>query len=128
MVFDGFTKEVCIAGYLFAANVYRLRRKSGLLFTALYLKQCSSSLQKAFAGDPNSGLLPVPVSLTRSGYPRLIPRFHRQMIMRRDDKDGSTVWFSLYKVILLCKRIPKDSFDSIVKPVENQETIDSLVG
>jgi len=29
-------------------------------------------------------------------------------------------WFSLYKVILLCKRITKDSFYSIVNPVENQ--------
>lgn len=60
-------------------------RKSGLFFTVLY--QCSSSLQRAYGGDktPHS-LLPVPVSLNRSGYPRIIPSFHRRMIMRKDEK------------------------------------------
>ena len=79
LVFDGLTKERCIAADLVAKEVYRLRRKSGLLFTALYLKQCSSALQKADAGDPVKGLSPFPVSLTRSGYPRIIPAFHRDL-------------------------------------------------
>lgn len=35
-------------------------------------------------------------------------------------------WFSLYKVILLCKRITSDSFYSIVKPVLNQDTFDEV--
>lgn len=57
VVLDGLTKEHCIAGFLFAREVYRLRRKSGLLFVALYLKQCASSLQKAYSGDNDPCLL-----------------------------------------------------------------------
>jgi hypothetical protein len=45
LTLDGYTKEVCIAGYLFCKKVRHLVKGSGLLFTALYLKQCSSSLQ-----------------------------------------------------------------------------------
>lgn len=72
---------------MFSREVIRLRRKSGALFVALYLKQCASSLQKAYGGTKSPpDLLPFPVSLTRSGYPRIIPRFHRRMIYRRDDK------------------------------------------
>lgn len=48
----------------------RQHRKSGTLFTALYLKQCAVSLQQAYAGSESpKTLLPFPVSLTRSGYP-----------------------------------------------------------
>lgn len=50
IVFDGLTKESCIAAYLFSKQVHRLVRRSGMLFTALYLKQCSSSLQIAYGG------------------------------------------------------------------------------
>lgn len=48
-----------------AKRVMHLNRKSGPLFTALYLKQCAVSLQQAYAGVPKkSGLLSVPLSLT----------------------------------------------------------------
>lgn len=84
---DSLTKEACIGAYLFSKQVVRLVRKSGFLFTSLYLKQCSSSLQMAYGGIPKPPeLLPVPVSLNRSGYPRIIPRFHRRMMMRKDDR------------------------------------------
>lgn len=83
---DGLTKETCIGAYLFSKEVHRLVKSSGLLFTALYLKQCASSLQIAYGGIYTPGLLPVPVSLTRSGYPRIIPSFHRNLIMRKDEK------------------------------------------
>lgn len=48
IIHDGLTKELCIGAYLFSFSreVIRLRRKSG----ALYLKQCASSLQKAYGG------------------------------------------------------------------------------
>lgn len=76
---DSLTKEACIGAYLFSKQVVRLVRKSGFLFTSLYLKQCSSSLQMAYGGIPKPPeLLPVPVSLNRSGYPCIIPRFHRE--------------------------------------------------
>ena len=35
-------------------------------FTALYLKQCGSSLQKAYAEDPSTHLLPFPISTKTS--------------------------------------------------------------
>lgn len=65
------SKEHCIASYLFARRVYRLIRKTGILYTSMYLKQCSLSLQKAYGGDPSVSLLPVPVALTRWGTPPL---------------------------------------------------------
>lgn len=34
-------------------------------------------------------LLPVMVSLTRSGLPRIIPPFHRRRILRKDDRAES---------------------------------------
>lgn len=62
VIFDGFTKERCIAAYLFAKQVYRLYRKSGFLF---YLKQCNSSLMIAYGGGyQGPDLFSVPVSLT----------------------------------------------------------------
>lgn len=36
---DGLTKELCIGAYLVAKQVIQLNRRSGPLFTALYLKQ-----------------------------------------------------------------------------------------
>lgn len=45
----------------------RQHRKSGTLFTALYLKQCAVLLLQAYAGSESpKTLLPFPVSLTRS--------------------------------------------------------------
>jgi hypothetical protein len=84
---DGLSKDFSIGAYLFAKNVVRLARGSGLLFTALYLKLCASSLQIAYGGIRTPpGLLPTPVSLTRSGFPRIIPKHHRQQMRRRDER------------------------------------------
>lgn len=103
-------------------KVLALRQRSGLLFVALYLKQCSSFLQKAYGGDPTTGLLPVPVALTRQGYRTIIPSFHRRMIFRKDDKADQLVqlslsWFSLAKLIPLAPPISKGTFESIVSPL-----------
>lgn len=84
---DGLNKEMCIAAYLFAKQVIYLGRKSGYLHLALYLKQCNTCLMTAYGGvNRPKGSLSVPVSLTRSGYPRIIPSFHRKMILRKDDR------------------------------------------
>ncbi|GKV52323.1 hypothetical protein SLEP1_g58912 [Rubroshorea leprosula] len=55
LVFDDYTKERCIAAFLLAKK-------------------------KAYAGDPATRRLPFPGSLTRSGYPTIIPSFPRRMI------------------------------------------------
>ncbi|KAF1856883.1 hypothetical protein Lal_00001785 [Lupinus albus] len=66
----------------------------GWLFCALYFKQAASSLMMAYGGDefvhPDNA---VPVSLTRSGYPRIIPSHHRRMILKKDEKADMLVKF-----------------------------------
>lgn len=68
IIFDGLTKEDCIAMHLFVTDVFRLGKSSGWLFTSLYLKQCTSSLTTACGGEK---ALPAafPVSLSRGGVP-----------------------------------------------------------
>lgn len=48
---DGLTKEWCIAVHLFIKQLSAMRRASGPLFTALYLKQCRVCLQRYIAKD-----------------------------------------------------------------------------
>lgn len=110
VVADGLTKELCIGAYLVAKQVIYLNNKSGPLFTALYLKQASVCLQQAYAGvkQPHS-LLPVPVSLLRAGYPKIIPKFHRRMMMVKDDKADMLVriylsYFSLCRGLSALQR------------------------
>lgn len=101
VVSDGYTKELCIGAHLFAKEVLRLVRKSGPLFTALYLKQCAVCLQQAYGGDPwQPTLLPFPVALAGSGYPKIIPSFHRKMIRRKDDKADLLVKLFLSSVFV----------------------------
>lgn len=73
--------------------------------TDLSIALCASSLQTAYGGvqGPHE-LLPVPVSLTRSGYPRIIPSFHRHLIYKKDHRADQLVqldlsFFSLSKMI-----------------------------
>lgn len=76
----------------------------------------------AFGGDyQKPSLLPVPVSLTRRGLPRIIPSFHRKRIMRGGSEAESIVqmylsFFSLYRIVLQAKKIKKDTFASILQP------------
>ena len=131
LVSDGLTKEKCIAVHLFAKQVFRLKKKSGLLFCALYLKQCTSSLMIAYGCSHKSpDLLPVPVSLTRKGYPRIIPRHHRYLIYKQDDRADEMVQFylslfSIYRIIELGKRISRSTFSSITDPIKD---IDAVYG
>lgn len=133
IISDGLTKEFCIAAYLFSKEVIRLGQKSGWLFVALYLKQCSSSLQMAITTIGHlETLLPVPVSLNRSGLPRIIPAFHRQCISCRSDKSYMVVrmylsFFSLSKLITLSQRIDNNTFLSIISPCRDVERAYSFV-
>lgn len=107
-----------------------LSRKSGLLFTALYLKQCGVSLQKCYGGIPEQhSQHSTMVSLTRSGYPRIIPAHPRRMMRQRDEKADKLVklylsWFTLSKIILLAKPVSKDTLASIR---ENFTNLDGLL-
>ena len=109
-------------------------RKSGWLHVALYLKQCASCLMTAYGGYYSiPSIIPVPVSLTRSGYPRIIPSFHRFMIYVKDDKADLLVkvymsFFSLSKFIELAKKVARGTFKSIVSPWDNPGDVVEQVG
>lgn len=130
IIFDGLSKERCIAAHLFGKQLLRLVKKSGFLFAALYLKQCSTSLQMAYGSgikhQPTQ--LPVPVALTRTGYPVIIPSYHRKMIRKRDEKADRLVqlylsFFSFSKVIIAAKRLSKETFKSIVTPLDSSAIV-----
>lgn len=135
---DRVTKENSIAAYLVAKQIIRLGRKSGWLFVALYLKQCSATLMQFRGGNtPVDRNLSVPVSLTRSGIPRIIPTFHRRMILRRDEKADRIVQyylsiFTVSRLIPLSKRISKHTFTSIIEPASphdaTHQVVDELKG
>jgi len=118
IITDGLTKEHCIGAYLFACAVRRLGKKSGWLFTALYWKQCASSLQKAYGGvHTKNNLLPVKVSLTRSGSPRIIPSFNRIFMYKKDERAELYLsFFRLAKIVTLSKKVDKKTFYSILTP------------
>lgn len=125
------TREVSLAAVSFMRFVIRLRRKSGYLFTALYLKQCAVSLQRYYAGcyDPRASLS-VPISLTRSGIPRIIPSVLRSHIRRRDAHGDMLVrlyrtWFGLSKLIAVAR---KSTFSSIVTPNPDIGSVKEVLG
>lgn len=115
---DGLTKECCIATHLFWKTSWRLGKRSGWLFLALYLKQCRVILQRYVAGDkPPTSLAPA-VSLTRSGLPRIIPSFHRKKI-REGDHSIVQLYLTLFstsKIIELSKRVSKETLASVTDP------------
>ncbi|TYH13103.1 hypothetical protein ES288_A06G118000v1 [Gossypium darwinii] len=120
-------KELRIGAYLFSKQVVYMNHRSGTLFTTLYLKQCAVTLQQAYGGITPYDIhtkLSVPMSLTRLGYPRIIPSFHRQQIYKRDDKADMLVklylsFFSLSRAIKLAKRISPSLFASITDPMSD---------
>lgn len=121
IITDGMTKELAIGLYLLARSVVRLCKKSGFLFTALYLKQCSASLMTYYGTSDKvvPTLLPVPVSLNRAGLPRIIPADFRKIISQRSEKSDIVVnlsAFSLSKICLVAKKVSRATFASMVTP------------
>lgn len=123
------TSEVGLAIAHLVKEIVYLKRKSGLLFTALYLKQCQVALQRFYAGSSiKEEALPVMVSLTRSRLPRIIPRYHRKIIYRRDERADRLVqlylsWFGLSKLIPLAKPVSKATFSSISQPTADLDSL-----
>nr|DAC76753.1 TPA_inf: RNA-dependent RNA polymerase [Beta vulgaris mitovirus 1] len=129
IILDGLTKEFSIASYLFAKQVIRIGKKSGWLFLALYLKQCNAVLmQYRGSSGPVDRNLSVPVSLSRSGLPIIIPSFHRKVIMCRNERSDVVIQFylslfSINRMIPLAKKVSKDTFQSIITPPHRLDTI-----
>lgn len=129
IILDRLNKEFCIASYLTAKQIFRLGQKSGWLFASLYLKQCSATLQLFRGSDnPVPRQLSVPVALTGSGLPRIIPSFHRRAILRRDAKADVVIKFylsvfSLNRIIPIAKKVNKSTFNSITTPVKDMDSV-----
>lgn len=119
--------------YLYAKQVRLLYRKSGALFVALYLKQAASSLQQYYGGDRvPQGRLPVPIALTRSGLPRIIPSFIRKKIRMRDGIADMWVQiflslFSLHRIVPLAKKIELKYYASIQDPCIDYDRMRTFV-
>lgn len=72
------------------------------------------------------------VSLTRSGIPRIIPAYHRHVIRRRDDRADKLVqlylsWFGLSRLIKLAKPVSKVTFESIVTPLKDVDSLKKML-
>lgn len=93
-------KGVALAGYDFIKTVVKLKRRSGFLYTALYLKECTVSLQRYYAGCySKNDTMSAPVSLTRCGIPKTVLRKH---VRAKSDHGDYLVriylsWFGLSK-------------------------------
>jgi len=104
-----------------ARKIFFLIRSSGLLFTALYLKQCKVALMRYYSGNAiKSEAQPVMVSLTRSGCPRIIPSLHRHHIRLGQERGDRLVklylsWFTLSVLIELCKKFSSKTLQSITE-------------
>lgn len=125
VLFFSLTKERCLAAHWFAKKIIRMSRKSGWLHVSIYCKYASAALQTAYVGEVRLHQ-PFPISLNRSGYPRIIPPYHRKVIAVGDDRADDIVkmymsFFSLTKAIPLAKRVSKDTFSSIVTPLTDSE-------
>jgi len=88
----------------FVKFIVHMRKHRGFKGLALYLKVSHTVFIKAVAGTPIKGVfssLGTCVSVTRSGYPKIIPSAHRKALMKGDMRVvrfWSTL-FSLYRVL-----------------------------
>lgn len=119
--------ETGLASVSLAKSIMKLARKSGLLYTALYLKQCGVALQRYYGGNPIiNESVPLSVSLNRAGLPRIIPPYLRRVISKRDERSDRLVrlflsWFTVCRIIELAKKIFRDTFDSITQPTSSEQ-------
>lgn len=127
------TCEVGLASTDFVRKVYRLNKKSGLLFTAMYCKQCAVVLQRYYSGCwTRSDSLSVSISLTRTGLPRIIPTHIRKLIRNRDERADTWVriylsWFGISRLIALAPKVSKATFKSIVSPTSDMDSLKEVL-
>lgn len=131
-MYDGLTKEMCVASHLMGKQISFLGRKSGWLFVALYLKQCSvclMSFRSVPLGQIPQSVMSVPVSLTGSRLSRIIPSFHRWEILRgpKGDQLKKLDLSALSKLIWLSKRVSASTFSSIVNLVGSLDSVLEMV-
>lgn len=125
--------EVGLGAIHFVRTVARLRRKSGFLFVSMYLKQCGVSLQRYYSGSYSKGEpLSVPIALTRTGIPTIIPPIPPYIRRRHDDRADRWVridlsWFGVNRLIPLVKKVSSSTFESITKPTEDIDSVKEIL-
>jgi len=95
-------KGYCISLWLMSKQIHRLYKKAGPLFLARYLKACLGCLMWYVAGRQGPRpKLAVPVSLTKTGLPRIIPSGLRREIRERNYRVIRLIVsvFSIYRLI-----------------------------
>lgn len=106
-VFGRLTKGDCLAVYSMSRSIRLLYKKSGPLFTGMYLKQVSFLVMWYVGGE--KGKTPVhktAVSTTRSGIPRIIPPYYRKKL-RMNDPVVIQIVLSLCTLSRLIMVLPK---------------------
>lgn len=121
LVYSRLTKSRAIASYLLCKRIMVMGRKSGWLHVSLTLKHCNTALMTYYGGE-TSYISPYPISLSRSGIPRMIPSFDRIIIRRRnEDSDKLVKWylsfFSVCGMIPLAVKVTKSTFQTITEPL-----------
>ncbi|GKV51977.1 hypothetical protein SLEP1_g58588 [Rubroshorea leprosula] len=110
-------------------------RSSGWLYTALYLKQCSLHLKIAYGGEFDRSLsYPISVSLTGSGYPRIVPAFSRRIIRQKGTRRSELAvqmylsFFSFFTIVEKAKKIRASLFSSIQMPIRDIDRVVRWLG
>lgn len=113
VVYGKQTFEIAIIASILSRRIFTMYKHNGALFVALYLKQCTLCLKRSLSQYPHGcrdGFSPSekspPVSLTRSGMPRIILKNHRKVISKINERSFNLVriylsLFSFYKLIVV---------------------------
>lgn len=129
-------RESAVICWVMAKKVFQLYRGMGCLSASLYLKQCSTSLMRYYAGSSKEALHSMSgamVSLSRAGIPTIIPVHHRSLIMARGERGDQLVHlylslFSVCRIIKLAKPVSAATFKSMTDPVADMELVKEVLG
>lgn len=115
----GLTRHWCLTAISFGRFVAALQKNGGWRGVVVYLKGCHVLLQQVVGGQKldNPRRLGCAISRSRQGLPRIIPNYHRKMILSGDIW-AVRIWasfFWLYRVIDIPGKI---KLQSILRPFE----------
>nr|UJQ92612.1 MAG: putative RNA-dependent RNA polymerase [Mitoviridae sp.] len=128
-------RESAVVCHVVAKKVLRMYRSMGALSTSLYLKQCSVSLMRFYAGSSKEvlhSMAGASVALSRAGIPTIIPKHHRHIISGGGLRADRLVQFylslfSVCRIIKLAKPVSAATFDSITKPISDIDKVKEVL-
>lgn len=129
-------RESMVVCCVLARKVIVMCRSMGCLSTSLYLKQCSVSLMRFYAGSARECLHTMSgasVSLSRAGIPVIIPKHHRSLIRAGGARGDYLVrlylsLFSICRIVRLAKPISVATFKSMTEGVPDMEQVKEVLG